>query len=285
MKIIKATYGSKDVTKDVESLIFNNRLNFMVGNHLFGDPNLEQFKKIIVEIDDGSLLSVNENEFLIYPKFTKERLGIFYTNNYNEKIYDTIDLSLDTIKEAVCEKADIITCVWNRIINNPFLEIISQTKISSHLNQVLQILQSLYTAKKLNSSYKYVSFLEHDCLYPEGYFDYKDFSENCICNMNYIGLSKDGWQDKDEYQMPLSQMVMKFDYAIKHFESILPNALITNTGEVDRIEDIGIWNCVNSAVHVNHGYHFTSHYETYDKQKSLLNDYWGDYSKYTDLFH
>lgn len=284
MKIIKATYGSKDVTKDVELLIFNNRLNFMVGNHLFGDPNVEEFKKIIVEIDDGSLLSVNENEFLVYPKFTKERLGIFYTNNHNEKIYDTINLSLETIKEAICEKADIITCVWNRIINNPFLEIVSQTKISSHLNQVLQILQSLYTAKFFNSNYKYVSFLEHDCLYPEGYFDYKDFSENCICNMNYIGLSKDGWQDSDEYQMPLSQMVMKFEYAIKHFESILPNALITNSGEVDRIKDVGIWNCVNSAVHVNHGYHFTSHHETYGKQKSSLNDYWGDYLEYIDLF-
>lgn len=288
MKIIKATYGSKDVTKDVESLIFNNRLNFMVGNHLFGDPSFGEFKKIIVEIDDGSLLSVNENEFLVYPKFTKERLGIFYTNNYNEKIYDTIDLSLDTIKEAAYERADIITCVWNRIINNPFLEIISQTKISSHLNQVLQILQSLYTAKKLNSNYKYVSFLEHDCLYPEGYFDYKDFSENCTCNMNYIGLSKDGWQYKEENHKPLSQITMKFDYAIKHFESILPNALITNDGFVEPSHDnnnIGEWNSINSAVHVNHGYHFTSHYSIYSKQKSPLNDYWGDYSKYTDLFH
>jgi len=292
MKIIKATYGSKDVTKDVtkdvQSLIFNNRLTFMVSNDLFGDPNVGHFKKIIVEIDDGSLLSVNENEFLVYPKLTKERLGIFYTNNHNEKVYDAIDLSLNTIKKAAYERADVFTCVWNKIVNNPFIELTAQTKVSSHLNQVTQILQLLYFSRILNKNYKYVSFLEHDCLYPEGYFNYEDFSENCICNMNYIGLSKDGWQYKNENHKPLSQITMKFDYAIKHFESILPNALITNNGIVEPSHDnnnIGEWNSINSSVHVNHGYHFTSHYEIYSKQKSLLNDYWGDYSKYTNLFH
>ena len=97
-------------------------------------------------------------------------------------------------------------------------------------------------------------------------------------------MSKDGWQDKSKGQMPLSQMVMKFDYAIKHFESILPNALVTNNGVVDNVKNVGVWNCVNPSVHINHGYNFTSHFQTYSKQKKLLNDYWGDYLQYTSLF-
>ena len=284
MKIVEATYGPKDVTEYMQQCFKSKNLNLFVSNAVFGDTNHGVLKKLIVKFDDDSILETNENEFLIYPKILNERLGIFYTNNNNKLTDKTISYCLKTIELSAYEKSDIITCVWNKITDNNFLEIIAQTKVSSHLNQVLQILQCLYTARIRNPNYKYVSFLEHDCLYPEGYFEYKDFSENCILNTNYIGLSKDGWQDNLKGQTPLSQMVMKFDYAIKHFESIFPNALVTNNGVVDNVKNVGVWDCINPSVHINHGHNFTSHFETYSKQKKSSNEYWGDCSEYAYLF-
>jgi len=287
MRIIRALYGTLDVTDKVSNLFTKQSLNIYVSNDLFGDPNPGTIKTLSVTFDTGLEISQQENFYLVYPKLDKTRLGIFYTNNHNSIIFDTIKLSLDTIKKSSDGIADILTCVWNRINDNPFNEIIAQTKTSSHLNQVLQILQLLHTAKTQNSNYKYVSFLEHDCLYPEGYFNYPDFEENCTCNMNYIGLSNNGWQKKNQNDKPLSQITMKMDYAIKHFESILPNALVRNSGLLEpphTNRNIGEWNCSNPAVHVNHGYHFTSHYSIYSKNKFEHENYWGNYSKYSYLF-
>lgn len=287
MKIIKALYGTLDVTNKVLNFFRNDSLNIYVSNDIFGDPNPGILKNLIITFDNGLEISQKENLYLVYPKTYKEKLGIFYTNNNNPVIYDTIDFSLQTIKRSSEKQADIITCVWNSIPNNPFSEIIARTKTSSHLNQVLQILQLLYTAKLQNYEYKYVSFLEHDCLYPEGYFSYPDFENNCISNMNYIGLSVDGWQTKKFNHKPLSQITMKFDYAVKHFESILPNALVRNAGLLEPPHDennIGEWMCENPAVHVNHGYHFTSHYTIYSKSKQNNNYYWGDSSIYSHIF-
>ena len=85
----------------------------------------------------------------------------------------------------------------------------------------------------------------------------------------------------------LSQITMKFNYAISHFESSLPNALIRNAGIAEpphEKNNIGAWNCVNPSVHVNHGHHFTSHYTIYSTEKSPLNNYWGGYESYANLF-
>jgi hypothetical protein len=287
MKIISAKYGTKDVTEIVQSLSLKNKISFFVSNALFGDPNIGLLKKLVVQIENGEKIEAYENTYLVYPKNTKEKLGIFYTNNNNKLIYNAIDYSLQTIKKASDGIADVVTCVWNKIPNNPFMEIYAQTKTSSHLNQVLQILQTLYLCRDINKKYKYVSFLEHDCLYPEGYFNYNDFESNCICNMNYIGLSNDGWQKRNRDDKPLSQITMKFNYAISHFESILPNALVRNAGIAEpphEKNNIGAWNCVNPSVHVNHGHHFTSHYTIYSTEKSRLNNYWGTYESYANLF-
>lgn len=287
MKIVKATYGPKDVLEKVIPYFNNERIALLVSNHIFGDTNPGSLKKLTIEFENGESAESYENNYLIYPKMNKEKLGIFYTNNNNSLIDNTINCSLQTIQKSSYGIADIVTCVWEKIPNNPFIEILSQTKISNHLNQVLQILQTLYFSRKENKNYKYVSFLEHDCLYPNGYFDYDDFSGNCICNMNYIGLSKDGWQDKTRNDKPLSQITMEFNYAIKHFESILPNALIINDGLSEPPHDnnnIKEWNCINPSVHVNHGYHFTSHYKTYSEQKKQRNDHWKNYELYSNLF-
>jgi len=295
MRIVKATYGPKDVTEHMQNCFKNEKINICVSNDIFGDTNHGFLKKLIVEFDDGSKLEINENELLIYPKILSERIGIFYTNNDDKRKEKALHASLESLKIASKEMNNIITCVWNKIPNNPFCEIVSQVKNSNHLNQVLQILQLLYFLRRNAKNIKYISFLEHDCLYPENYFEYDDFECDSISNTNYIGLCSFGWQPNHGAVRPTSQVTMKFDSAIKHFENIFPNALLENSGSLEpwyskaqsfkyinwKNKD---WVCKNPSVHINHGYAFTSHFETFEKIFSESNEYWGDFSEYAYLF-
>lgn len=288
INIVHASYGGKDVTDIVESKCNNNFLSLYVSNSLFGDPSHGILKYLLVVVQINGIIeeySIVENSIFVLPKLTSLRLGIFYSNNNQQETNLCIKESLKSIEKSSKGKADIITNVWNSLgKENPFIETISWTQTSSHLNQVLQILQCLYTALQINSSYKYVSFLEHDVLYPEGYFDYEDFQQECISNSNYIGLCKKGFQKHLFNHQPLSQITMKMDFAIKHFESIIPNALFHNNGCVEPNTNKGSWKCKNPSVHINHGRHFTSHFETYTKSTTNQDLYWGHHTKYSDLF-
>jgi hypothetical protein len=216
----------------------------------------------------------------------KEKLGIFYSNNNNAKIYPAIKKSLESIDSAANGIADIITCVWNPIQGNPFKEVIAWTKTTSHLNQILQILQCLYTAREENA-YKYVSFLEHDVLYARGYFDYPSFKRGQILvNMNYGGMILNGFQKRKQQDEPFHQMTMRFDEAIKHCEDILVNALVTNDGLIEpKHHERIIWESSHESIHINHGAHFTSHFSIYKSDDLEINhEYWGNISKYANLF-
>lgn len=217
------------------------------------------------------------------------KIGIFYTNNNpkGDSRSPTIDLSLQTIKRASEGKADIITSVWSNIKNNPFTEHVSWVKIGGHLNQCLQILHLLYVAKE-KQDYEYVCFLEHDVLYPEGYFDFPDFKEgDCLANMNYIGLKKEGFQKLKQKDRPLHQMVMRFNDAIFHFETVFRNALVLNHGVVDYPKNVKRypWLSEHPSVHVNHGHHFTSHYRVFHNETCDKIDYWGNAEDYSYLFN
>jgi hypothetical protein len=278
MRIIKATYGGKDCTKEIQSKIKDNKLIIRSSNSIIGDPSIGTLKYLVVDIEGEKTIKVKEGDLLVFPKTKLERVGIFYSNNNTPKIYPAIQASLKSIEKSAEGKADIYTCMWKHEPLNPFIEYIAWTQTSSHLNQLLQIMQLLYSARQVND-YKYVSFLEHDVLYSEGYFDYPEFENGEVyTNMNYIGMNKDGFQSLGQRDEPFHQMTMRFDDAIKHCESILPNALITNNGliETQKLKRKQ-WNCVNPSVHINHGYHFTSHYNVYNKTGiSKTNPYWGN---------
>jgi hypothetical protein len=287
MNIIKATYGGVDCTAVVKSKIRNGSLVLRSDNNIIGDPHVGRIKSLIVNID-GKEYTTEEGNMFVYPKTQNKKLGIFYSNNNNSREFPAIPMSLKTIEKAAKGKADILTCVWNSIPGNPFIEYVAWTKTSSHLNQLLQILQLLYNAQEIND-YETVSFLEHDVLYPEDYFDYPHIiSGTVITNMNYIGLIKDGWQEVPVKHEPFHQMTMRFDEAIKHCESILKNALITNSGLIEpQIPNIKRekWECKNSSVHVNHGGHFTSHFSIYSSTNlKKIDPYWGNSDDYLHLF-
>jgi hypothetical protein len=288
MRLNSATYGGVDCTAIVKSKIKNGSLILRSDNNIIGDPSVGQRKSLIVNIDDN-VYTVPEGGLFVYPKSNNKKLGVFYSNNTKSETFPAIRASLKSIEKAAKNKADILTCMWNHEPENPFPEYIAWTKTTSHLNQLLQVLQLLYVAKQINN-YEYVSFLEHDVLYPEGYFDYPEIKpKTVITNMNYMGINKNGWQSVPVKHEPFHQMTMRFDEAIKHCESILENALVTNSGLIEpQIPNITRekWNCINPAVHINHGNHFTSHFSIYSTTDLKQEEpYWGKHKDYSNLFY
>lgn len=287
MEIIKATYGGRDCTNEIKGKVVGGKLIVRSDNNICGDPLVGSIKWLeVTALIDGKEVTekVKEGVILRMPKPNTNRLGIFYSNNINERIYPSIRASLKSIQKAAEGKADILTCMWRREPENPFYETIAWTQTSSHLNQILQVLQLLYTARE-TGNYKYVSFLEHDLIYAEGYFDYPEFDSGVLANMNYIGMNKDGYQPLGQRDKPTSQLTMLFGDAIKHFESLLPNALVTNSGLLEPQIPMVEWNAPNPNIHINHGSHFTSHYNVYKKTELFqTHPYWGEHSQYTYFF-
>ena len=287
LEIIKATYGGRDCTSQLQDKIISGKLIIRADNSICGDPAVGTVKNLYILTKINGInqeFSFKEGTLATIPKPKTDRLGIFYSNNINEKIYPAIRQSLKSIQLAAEGKADILTCMWKREPENPFYECISWTQTSSHLNQVLQVLQLLYTAKEIGG-YKYVSFLEHDLLYAEGYFDYPDFDIGVLANVNYIGMNRDGYQHLGQRDKPTSQLTMLFSDAINHFSSLLPNALVTNSGLLEPQIQMLEWSAKNPNIHINHGVHFTSHYNIYKKMDTYkYHDYWGNHENYLNLF-
>ena len=286
MIIIKATYGGVDCTSQIQNKIVNDKLVIRVNNDIIGDPAVNHVKYLEIEFNDGYKAQIREGNTFVYPESKNRKLGIFYSNNNNHSIWPAIYKSLETIKDASDGIADIIVCTWENMPNVPFQQYNSWYKSQSHLNQLLQIMQCLYMAKTMGQ-YDYVSFLEHDVMYPKGYFDYEDFeSGQVLTNMNYGGVCKKGWQKRNQNDEPFHQMTMNLDDAIAHCLEILPNALVTNSGmiETQKLRRIQ-WDCQNQAIHINHGVHFTSHNSIYDKQNLVeMHPYWGNINDYINLF-
>lgn len=270
LSITKANYGGKNVLDLLKTKVKNNKLELRVGNNIFGDPAPGVVKYLDIEYNDGLKKRIKENGFLKIPDTSTNKLGIFYSNNNVDKV---VHQSLQSLTKFE-GKADILTCVWKPIADNPFYEAIAMTQSSSHLNIIIQILQLLYAAKEMGK-YKYVSFLEHDVLYPDGYFDFPDFETGIMTNMNYMGICNEGWQKRNADHEPLHQMTMIFQEAIVHFENLLKDAIRIGNVLVEPNPGRKQWKCINPAVHVNHGKHFTSHFSIYDKHTFTEEAYWG----------
>jgi hypothetical protein len=287
LKIVSATYGGIDCSSQIRDRVVNGKLIMRANNDIIGDPQVGRIKELIISIEHQGEFSTSifkEGHVVNLPYSTNTRLGIFYSNNNDARTFNAIAKSIDRIAIASTGKADIISCVWNRITANPFHEIVSWYQSQSHLNQLLQIMQCLYTAKELNQ-YEYVSFLEHDVMYPEGYFDYPEFKKGTVLvNMNYGGLCNAGWQKRNQNDKPFHQMTMHLDDAIAHCLEILPNALRTNNGIIESNMARTDWYSAHEAIHINHGVHFTSHFSIYSNRRYMVHPYWGDYQNYTYMF-
>jgi len=285
--IKSAFYNAKNVTSIVKNLIFGEgSLFFIASNGVFGDP--EPYKEKTLKIrytcnGKNEELEVKENNYVKINYSPSDRLGIWYTNNCSTKPL-IIKKSLDELAKISNKKVTILTSVWEEINNNPYKSYKSFFNHGGLININLQILQLLYAAKKIHD-FKYVSFLEHDVLYPIGYFDYPDFDKGSIMtNMNYIQLSKKGWQKNNNSDQPLHEMTMHFSDAIDNFESNLQKGL---RHEYFLLENQNLkrksWKSKNPSVHVYHGAHLTSHYDIYSNEYEQENYYWGNVALYSDI--
>lgn len=195
------------------------------------------------------------------------KLGVFYTDNAFPEI---INLSLETLAKNVSDDVRIITCVNHHIETNPFEEIIVNNPVRSHYNIIEKILAGLTHC----DDYQTVSFLEHDVLYPEGYFDYPEF-KNAMYNNTYIGIKMSGFQKKLPCQLPLHQMVMTREFALQHFQDLLGPSKNQSVIVEPRTDER--WDSKYPAVHMNHGRNFTSHFNCYSKETTDRDAYWGYY--------
>jgi transcriptional regulator CtsR len=123
MFITKATYGGADCIEVIKSKIKDNRLIIRSLNDLIGDTQVGVVKYLEITGElDGEVFTerVREGDILTLPKSSNKRLGIFYSNNNNRGLWPAVYKSLDTIKVASEGKADIVTCMWNEMPDNPF---------------------------------------------------------------------------------------------------------------------------------------------------------------------
>jgi hypothetical protein len=282
LKILKATYGSGDcaldVTEHLRRLVKNDRLSLVVSNSLFTDPCLGKVKTLHVAYElPGSdrfyTQQTEENGILIAPLVGGDKVGIFYTNNSIPPKY--LERVLKQLEKAAGE-VDILTCPWHPIEGNPFPELEWSHHVPHYLTITLQILKLLLTAQQIGA-YENVFFLEHDVLYPEGYFDIEPFSEDVLWNTNYIGLCAKGFQPVHSGARPLHLLTMKLPAAIEHFTSYIRvsmmNALVTHE-PYDRTSKT--WRSTEPAVHINHGSHFSPWSTSFSRKKiDTSHTYWG----------
>lgn len=266
--------NSKDVTNIVKNILNINKI-LTVSNKIFGDIEHGVRKRLII----NESFEFFENELVFFKNPCRD-VGIYYTNNNISN--QIIDKTLSTIYKNYNNDIDIISSVWNPIPNNPFIQLISEYKVMSHINICLQILQCLHMANKINKNYDYVYFLEHDVLYPKNYFNLDKRESNIYCNTNYIGLNENGYQSLDRVDKPLSQMCMKFEFAINHFENILLSFIkdIDSVNIEPNIKNITLIYNDLPSVHINHDKPFTSHFDVYGKVFTQNHFYWGDSKLY-----
>lgn len=281
LRIIKATYGGKDITSVLQTKVIGDVLNIIANNSIAGDPQPGTYKNLDVEYetDKGTFKTrAGEGSMLSIPTTGTNKLAIFYTNNRIEP--SIVKTSLSYIEKAARKhETDVITSVWEHIEGNPFHEVVCTVRTGNHFNIAYQICSLLRTAS-LNSSKRYgtVSFLEHDVLYGEDYFDYENFDGNVICNHNFIGVCKDGFQPKGQQDEPLHQLTMKFDFAIEHFKNVLYESITNQTLlEPSHNPQYLRRQSPQQSIHVNHGKHFTSHFNIYTKKYYLEHPYWGNH--------
>lgn len=280
LKILCATYGTLDVTSRLTELVSQGSFHFKVCNDVFGtDPNPCTLKTLKVNYRlDGIDLCVeqSENSYISLYKRNTDRVGIYYTDNSKPAI---VKATLDNLLHIWNHKnIDIVVCGFTRVPGYPFHWIDSLFKESSHPNIKLMICQCLAKAQLLGS-YKFVSFLEHDVLYPLDYFDYPDIPDSytSIMNSNYIGLTKNGFEGFSGGFNVLSQYTCHFDFAVTHFFDSFRSTIAIGDGPLEPYERVMIYQGLSPSIHINEQGSFTQHAARFDHIYYPYSTYWGYY--------
>lgn len=289
VEILCASYGTLDVTLYLKNLVDQGIFQLKVRNETFGsDPNPGTPKMLAINYKiDGHLFCVEQTENTDFNFFTRnypesERLGIYYTNNSKPAI---IKATLDNLLSIWKQKnIDIIVCGFTYIPGYPFHWVESLFKESSHPNIKLMICQCLAKAQQLGR-YRFVSFLEHDVLYPSDYFDYPDISSTytSIMNSNYIGVTKQGYEAFIGNFNVLSQYTCHFDFAVKHFFDSFRSTIETGDGPLEPYARVLTYQGSSPSIHINEQGSFTQHAACFSHAYYPYSEYWGYYQDVMDL--
>jgi hypothetical protein len=311
---VKAVYGTEEHFVDVSDalkrqLAATGRVNIRATNQLAGDPAPGQEKSLRVIIQDKEF-EVREGRTFVWPEAKGvDHLVIFYShvNPQEDKrqgsfVSYCLNHLLDTVPDNVAVRGGLIHSY--PIEHSKFYNYTPIYREGiGHAMIMQQIYRTLLAARNEGlTSLKYVSFAEHDNLYPASHFQFEDFEEDLLINTNHIGFTQDGFQKRQENETwPTFSMTMKYDYAVEYFKSRIqwffedPDAF----GLIEPITDfhfenlsIGEWTdltrkgltCTHKLreteepiLHLWNGRHNTSHFQTYPKDEYLKhNAYWGD---------
>lgn len=280
MKIIGAFYNSLDVTEKVKKLTETSN-TFKVCNEVFGDPEYGKVKefycRFINESGTEIVITARENEYVSLQGIVRsDRLAIYYTDNSKPKI---IRKTLGKIVAATHTSNTqlVVSSFQQPEFDTQWIKSLWSESGFPTLNS--QLVQAMHHANKIGK-YKYISFLEHDVLYPPSYFNYPDFSNhNVLFNKNYIGVCESGYQKYSGHFNALSQLTMRFDFAIDFFT----NQLIERVSGkfpiwIEPIEEsMQEYNCPEPSIHINKE-SLTNHKQFFEKIPYSQNDkFWGHY--------
>lgn len=298
--------------------------NMVIGHREVGiDPVVikTEFGK---KVDDATWTELTREaeslvEFGKIKRPTRQKiLGIWYSNNAAPPtmLGDSL-ASIATAAWHTSHDVRIVTCPWLPIQGNPFQEAIAKFKSGpAHLNIARQQQQAIAAALARDPDWKpdAVSFLEHDVLYPPGYFDRvgdalsMNPAATVVSHKDYIGLNATGWLATVQRHEPLHQLTVRYDFAIANlaraeqeavggicelepdphhrYEGQAAIPLNPDRSRWHRIEpDPGIG--FAPSVHVNNPGRLTSHGEACyqsvsagpDGKPMLEHPYWGVWSK------
>jgi len=220
---------------------------------------------------------------------TKARrvFGVWYTNNAAPEI--VLHKSLESIQKAAdvsTTPVEVWASVWEPIPGNPFREVQANFRLGVHLGIAMQILQVLYDRQAAGEPPAFVAFLEHDVLYPPGYFDQATAAIEAapdklgVWNDNFIGLRRGGWCEKSQTDLPTHQLVMRFDAAIAHLEQVVRECIQRRARCIEPDDKSRFARVAFEgppAVHVNHERHFTSHPNIYAADPFCqVHPFWGE---------
>lgn len=226
-------------------------------------------------------------------------LGVWYSNNTAPA--PLLKASLDSIEvarrmaESLGVPVEIATCSWDEVVGNthPWARHSGERK-SGHATIISQVRQCIALAA---SAPDVVCFMEHDVLYPEDYFErvekaFRESQSPVVSNLDYIGLSANGWQSVKERHEPMHQLSMAYDYALKNLDRAEADCKQQGWAylEPDHDANRNHWFRipftpglgVMPSVHVNHqSGRFTSHGEVcYAQATETRHKHWGEAARY-----
>ncbi len=309
---VKAVYGTEEHFVDVSDILerqlaATGRVSIGCGNQLAGDPACGQKKSLRAIIQDKEF-EVPEGRYFIWPsEESADHLVIFYSHvnpkvdkRQGELVSYCLNHLLNTVPDNVAVRGGLIHSY--PVTHPKFYNYTPMYREGiGHAMIMQQIYRTLLAARNEGlTSLKYVSFAEHDNLYPTSHFQFEDFEEDLLINTHHIGFTQDGFQKQQEQETwPTFAMTMKYDSAIEYFKNRiqcffespelfctiepLTSHHVTTFNEGIEMVRKGL-TCTyklrkteEPILHLWNGCHNTSHYQTYPKDEYLNHDaYWGD---------